>query len=54
MSYDVHSYDLMPLSVPELERAVAEVLPKRVAISPLAGFWHTETGPLNQIIHMWP
>ena len=54
MLYDVHTYDVMPLSVPGLERAVAEVLPKRVAISPLAGFWHTEAGPLNQIIHIWP
>ena len=22
--------------------------------SPLAAFWHTEVGPLNQVIHVWP
>ena len=43
-----------PAAVPELERGVAEVLPARLEISPLAGFWHTEAGPLNQILHIWP
>ena len=54
MIYDFHTYDLKPRSVPELERGVAEVLPTRLEISPLAGFWHTEAGPLNQILHIWP
>ncbi len=54
MIYDFHTYDLKPRSVPELERGVAEVLPARLEISPLAGFWHTEAGPLNQILHIWP
>ena len=54
MLYDFHTYDLRPRTVPELEERVAEVLPKRLEISPLGGFWHTEAGPLNQIIHIWP
>ena len=54
MIYDFHTYDLKPRSVPVLERGVAEVLPYRLEISPLAGFWHTEAGPLNQIVHVWP
>ena len=54
MIYDFHTYDLKPRSVPELERGVAKVLPVRLEISPLAGFWHTEAGPLNQILHIWP
>ena len=54
MIYDFHTYDLKPRSVPELERGVAEVLPARLEISPLAGFWHTEAGPLDQIVHIWP
>ena len=54
MIYDFHTYDLRPRSVPELEMGVAEVLPARLEISPLAGFWHTEAGPLDQIVHVWP
>ena len=54
MLYDIHTYDLKPRTVAELEGRVAEVLPKRLEISPLGGFWHTEAGPLNQIIHIWP
>ena len=23
-------------------------------MSPLAAFWHTEVGPLNRVIHVWP
>ena len=29
-------------------------LPTRTKLSPLAGFWHTEVGPLNRVIHIWP
>lgn len=54
MLYDFHTYDLKPRTVAELEARVAEALPKRLEISPLGGFWHTEAGPLNQIIHIWP
>ena len=54
MLYDFHTYDLKPRTVAELEERVAEVLPKRLEISPLGGFWHTEAGPLNQIVHIWP
>ena len=54
MLYDFHTYDLKPRTVAELEERVAEVLPTRLEISPLGGFWHTEAGPLNQIIHIWP
>ena len=54
MLYNIHTYDLRPRTVGELEERVAEVLPKRLEISPLGGFWHTEAGPLNQIVHIWP
>ena len=54
MLYDIHTYDVKPHRVAELEERVAEVLPSRLEISRLGGFWHTEAGPLNQIIHIWP
>ena len=52
--YDFHTYDVKPQAVDELEARVSEVLPRRLDISPLGGFWHTEAGPLNQIVHIWP
>lgn len=53
MIYEVRTYDLKPGAVPQAEEAFAEALPHREKFSPLAAFWHTEFGPLNQIIHVW-
>jgi hypothetical protein len=40
--------------VEQLEKNFAEALPYRQKYSKLAAFWHTEIGPLNQVIHVWP
>ena len=53
MIYEVRTYDLKPGAVPQAEEAFAEALPVREKYSPIAAFWHTEIGPLNQIIHVW-
>ena len=54
MIVEMRTYRLKPRSLPEVEKRIGEALPARVKLSPLAGFWHTEVGPLNTIIHMWP
>lgn len=54
MIYDVRTYDLTPWSAPEFERRVAAALPEREKISPLGAFWHTDIGPLNRVVHVWP
>ncbi len=54
MIYEVRTYTLKPGSIPEAEKRFAEVLPHREKYSALGAFWHTELGPLNQIIHVWP
>ncbi|MGQ4807632.1 hypothetical protein NKDENANG_00987 [Candidatus Entotheonellaceae bacterium PAL068K] len=54
MIYEFRTYDLKPRSVPEFERAFGEKLPERTAYSRLGGLWHTEAGPLNQVLHIWP
>ena len=54
MIVEMRSYRLKPRSVPEAEKRFGEALPARLKFSPLAGFWHTEVGALNQIIHIWP
>jgi hypothetical protein len=38
----------------ELEQRMETALPKRLRHSPLAGAWHTEIGPLFQVIELWP
>ena len=53
MIYEVRTYDLKPGAVPQAEEAFAEALPYREKYSPIAAFWHTDIGPLNQIIHVW-
>jgi hypothetical protein len=54
MIYEMRTYDLKPHSLPEVEKRFAEAYEQRKKFSQLAAFWHTEIGPLNQIIHVWP
>ncbi len=54
MIYEVRTYSLKPGSVPEFEKRFGDALPHRERYSKLAAFWHTEIGPLNQVIHVWP
>ncbi len=54
MIHEIRTYDLLPRMVPEFERRFGEKLPDRLGFSPLGGLWHTEVGPLNQIVAIWP
>lgn len=54
MIYEIRTYELQPGTVPQFEAAFAAALPEREKISRLGAFWHTEIGPLNQVIHVWP
>jgi len=54
MIYEMRTYDLKPRALPEVIKRWTDALPKRLELSPLAAFWYTEIGPLNQIIHVWP
>jgi hypothetical protein len=54
MIYEMRTYDLKPRSVPDFEKGFGEKLPGRLAYSILGGLWHTEVGPLNQVVHIWP
>lgn len=54
MIYEVRTYNLKAGSVPEFERRFAAKMEGRSKHSPLAAFFHTEIGPLNQVIHIWP
>jgi len=54
MIVEIRTYQLKTRSVPEVLKRWADMLPGRIKLSPLAGFWHTDVGPLNRIIHIWP
>jgi hypothetical protein len=54
MFYEVRTYTLRPGTVAEFEERYAKRLPLREKHSKLGAFWHTEFGPLNQVIHVYP
>ena len=54
MIYELRTYTLKPGSVPEFEERFAKRKPLREKHSKLGGFWHTEFGTLNQVVHIWP
>lgn len=53
MIYEIRTYTLKPGAVPEFESRYEACLAKRLKYSELAAFWHTDIGPLNQVIHVW-
>jgi hypothetical protein len=54
MLYEVRTYTFRPGTLPEFEERYAKRLPLREKHSKLGAFWHTEVGPLNQAIHVYP
>ena len=54
MIYELRTYTLKPGAVPEFEERFAKRMPFREKHSKLGGFWHTDIGPLNQVVHIWP
>jgi len=52
--YEIRTYGLKPGSLAEVEKRFGEGYEARKKYSPLAAFWHTEIGPLNEIVHIWP
>ena len=54
MIYEVRTYTLRPGTLAEFEERYEKRLPLREKHSKLGAFWHTEFGPLNQVIHVYP
>jgi hypothetical protein len=56
MIVEMRTYRVKPGSIPEVVKRFGEALEKsgRNKVAPLGGFFHTEVGPLNRIIHCWP
>src|SRR6266480_2163515 len=53
MIYEIRTYTLKTRSLAEVEKRFGEAYEYRKKYSPLTAFWHTEIGPLNEIIHIW-
>src|SRR5574339_161254 len=53
MIYEIRTYQVAPGSVAEVEKRYGEAYQHRRKYSELTGFFHTEIGPLNEIIHIW-
>lgn len=53
MIVEFRTYTLHPRTLPEFLNRFGEKLERRLTYSPLAAFWYTEFGPLNQVIHVW-
>jgi hypothetical protein len=54
MIVEMRTYNVVPGQLQSLEERLAEALPARAQLSPMAGFFRTEIGTLNQAIHLWP
>ena len=55
MIYDMRIYDLQPGAVPRYMQAVREVALKirQDHGVKLAGWYYTDIGPLNRVVHIW-
>ena len=54
MIFEFRTYLLKPGTPPKADELFGEMYPNRAKLSRIAGFWRTEVGTLNQIIHIWP
>jgi len=54
MIYEIRTYQIKPGSLGEVEKRFGAAYESRKKYSPLAAFLHTEIGPLNEIVHIWP
>ena len=53
MIYEIRTYQIAPGSLAEVEKRFGEAYENRKKFSPITASWHTELGPLNEIIHVW-
>ena len=53
MIHEFRIYDLKPGSLDKYYENTAPMMEKRLEYSPLVGYFHTEVGPLNRVLHIW-
>lgn len=53
MIYEIRTYNVKPGGVNEYLARFGEAYTVREKYSPLYGYFYTEIGPLNQLVHIW-
>ncbi|MBT6681793.1 MAG: NIPSNAP family protein [Chloroflexi bacterium] len=53
MIHEFRTYDLIPGSIGEYIKRVSDVIEERKKLSPLVGYFYTEVGRLNRVLHIW-
>ena len=53
MIHEFRTYDLKPGSLAQYYKNTAPMMEKRLEYSSLVGYFHTEIGPLNRVLHIW-
>ena len=53
MIHEIRTYALKPGSTPQFLKNTGDMVDKRLEYSPLVGFFYTEVGELNQVVHIW-
>jgi len=53
MIYEFRTYRVVPGTLPQVEKLFGEAYEHRKKYSELTAFWHTEIGPLNEVVHVW-
>ena len=54
MIYEVRTNTFKPGAIKTWEANFCEALPNRTKYSELGGLWHTDIGPLNEVVQIWP
>ncbi len=53
MIHEFRIYDLKPGSTGAYIDRVSDVIEERKKLSPLVGYFYTEIGRLNRVLHIW-
>ena len=53
MIHEFRTYDLNPGSLAQYYKNTTLMMEKRLEYSPLVGYFHTEVGLLNRVLHIW-
>lgn len=51
--YELRTYNIVPQHVKEFFSLTSEQFHLRTSQSKLVGYWATELGGLNQVVHIW-
>ena len=54
MIYELRTYNCVPVAMQGGIDAINDAYHVRAKYSDVAGFWYTDIGPLNQVVHIWP